>query len=133
MPRQRVPAPYPPEFRAAAIRLARSGDRTLPEIAKDLGAPSNSRQHLPVLTRMRTNTMLALSIVGWGLSMLGLIIRVAIAFWSARVARRKGRSWLLFFIFSLFFFAPRSSWPTSYAIARGGERLVIGKRSRSWR
>jgi hypothetical protein len=29
---------------------------------------------------------------------------VAIAFWPARVARRKGHSWLLFFIFSLFFF-----------------------------
>ena len=33
-----------------------------------------------------------------------LIIWVAIAFWPARVARRKGHSWLLFFIFSLFFF-----------------------------
>ena len=35
---------------------------------------------------------------------LGLIIWVLIAFWPARVARRKGHSWLLFFIFSLFFF-----------------------------
>jgi hypothetical protein len=33
-----------------------------------------------------------------------LIIWVAIAFWPARVARRKGHSWLLFFIFSLLFF-----------------------------
>ena len=38
----------------------------------------------------------------WGI--IGLIIWVAIAFWPARVARRKGHSWLLFFIFSLFFF-----------------------------
>ena len=49
--------------------------------------------------------LVALSGVGWfGMSLLGLIIWVAIAFWPARVARRKGHSWLLFFIFSLFFF-----------------------------
>ena len=35
-----------------------------------------------------------------------LIILVALAFWPARVARRKGHSWLLFFIFSLFLFFP---------------------------
>jgi hypothetical protein len=43
---------------------------------------------------------------GWGcfgLGVLGLIL-VALAFWPARVARRKGHSWLLRFIFSLFFF-----------------------------
>jgi len=33
-----------------------------------------------------------------------LVIWVALAFWPARVASRKGYSWLLFFIFSLFFF-----------------------------
>jgi len=32
------------------------------------------------------------------------IIWLAIAFWPARVAGRKGHSFLLFFIFSLFFF-----------------------------
>jgi hypothetical protein len=49
--------------------------------------------------------LVALSGVGWfGVSLLGFIIWVAIAFWPARVARRKGHSWLLFFIFSLFFF-----------------------------
>jgi hypothetical protein len=32
------------------------------------------------------------------------IIWLAIAFWPARVARRKGHSFLGFFIFSLFFF-----------------------------
>jgi len=42
---------------------------------------------------------------GWfGIGILGLILWVALAFWPARVARRKGHSWLLFFIFSLFFF-----------------------------
>jgi hypothetical protein len=35
-----------------------------------------------------------------------LIILVALAFWPARVARRKGHNWLLFFIFSLFLFFP---------------------------
>jgi hypothetical protein len=42
---------------------------------------------------------------GWWLgSILFFIIWVAIAFWPARVARRKGHSFVLFFIFSLFFF-----------------------------
>jgi hypothetical protein len=35
---------------------------------------------------------------------LGLIIWIAIAFWPARVAGRKGHSFIGFFIFSLFFF-----------------------------
>ncbi|TMK23490.1 MAG: hypothetical protein E6G65_00065 [Actinobacteria bacterium] len=35
---------------------------------------------------------------------LALLLWVAIAFWPARVASRKGHSFLLFFIFSLFFF-----------------------------
>ena len=49
--------------------------------------------------------MLAMSGFGWGLvSVAFLIIWVALAFWPARVARRKGHSWLGFFIFSLFFF-----------------------------
>jgi hypothetical protein len=49
--------------------------------------------------------LLAISGWGWaGIGILGLIIWVLIAFWPARVARRKGHSWLLFFIFSLFFF-----------------------------
>jgi transposase len=42
VPRQRVPAPYPPEFRAEAIRLVRSGDRKLAEIAEDLGVSQQS-------------------------------------------------------------------------------------------
>jgi uncharacterized membrane protein SirB2 len=42
---------------------------------------------------------------GWfGLSLIGLIIWVLLAFWPARVARRKGHSFILYFIVSLFFF-----------------------------
>ena len=41
----------------------------------------------------------------WGI--LALIIWIAIAFWPARVAGRKGHSFILFFIFSLFFFPAR--------------------------
>ena len=36
------PAPYPPEFRTEAIRLVRGGDRTLSEIADDLGVSVQS-------------------------------------------------------------------------------------------
>ena len=51
--------------------------------------------------------MLAMSgVLEFTLGVLGFIILVALAFWPARVARRKGHSWLLYFIFSLFFFFP---------------------------
>ena len=36
--------------------------------------------------------------------LVGFLIWIAIAFWPARVAGRKGHSFVLFFIFSLFFF-----------------------------
>jgi hypothetical protein len=50
-------------------------------------------------------TPYAFSAVGWTLSaIVFLIIWVAIAFWPARVARRKGHSFILYFIFSLIFF-----------------------------
>lgn len=50
-------------------------------------------------------TVYAFSAVGWTLSgVVFLIIWVAIAFWPARVARRKGHSFILYFIFSLIFF-----------------------------
>ena len=39
-----------------------------------------------------------------GLGIVGLIIWIAIAFWPARVARRKGHSFIGYFILSLFFF-----------------------------
>lgn len=43
---------------------------------------------------------LAVSLFG----ILGLLIWIAIAFWPARVARRKGHSFIGYFILSLFFF-----------------------------
>ena len=49
--------------------------------------------------------MLAMSAAGWtGLGILALVIWIALAFWPARVARRKGHSFLGYFILSLFFF-----------------------------
>jgi hypothetical protein len=43
--------------------------------------------------------------IGWFLGgLLFFIIWIAIAFWPARVASRKGHSFFLYFIFSLFFF-----------------------------
>ena len=42
---------------------------------------------------------------GWWLgAIIFLVIWIAIAFWPARVAGRKGHSFFLFFLFSLFFF-----------------------------
>jgi hypothetical protein len=42
---------------------------------------------------------------GWWLwSILALIVWIAIAFWPARVAARKGHSFILYFLFSLLFF-----------------------------
>jgi hypothetical protein len=47
----------------------------------------------------------AVSSIGWVLLViLFLFIWVALAFWPARVARRKGHSFLGYFIFSLIFF-----------------------------
>ena len=40
----------------------------------------------------------------WLWTILAIVIWIAIAFWPARVASRKGRSFLGYFIFSLFFF-----------------------------
>ena len=40
----------------------------------------------------------------FGIGIVGLIIWVAIAFWPARVAARKGHSFLGYFLFSLVFF-----------------------------
>ena len=49
--------------------------------------------------------MLALSNAGWaGIGIIGLIIWVALAFWPARVAGRKGHSFIGYFILSLVFF-----------------------------
>lgn len=52
--------------------------------------------------------MFAVSLLGFTVStvwaVIILVIWIAIAFWPARVAARKGYSFLLFFILSLFFF-----------------------------
>ena len=50
-------------------------------------------------------TVYAVSTAGWVLLAVAfLVIWIAIAFWPARVARRKGHSFIGYFIFSLFFF-----------------------------
>ena len=49
--------------------------------------------------------MFAMSSAGWlGLGLIGLIIWIALAFWPARVAGRKGHSFFGYFVLSLFFF-----------------------------
>jgi len=48
--------------------------------------------------------MFALQGIWVGLGILGLIIWIALAFWPARVAGRKGHSFFGYFILSLFFF-----------------------------
>jgi hypothetical protein len=40
----------------------------------------------------------------WVWTIVAIIIWIAIAFWPARVAARKGHSFFLFFLFSLVFF-----------------------------
>jgi uncharacterized membrane protein SirB2 len=50
-------------------------------------------------------SVFALSSAGWiSLGIIGLIIWIALAFWPARVAGRKGHSFIGYFILSLFFF-----------------------------
>ena len=48
--------------------------------------------------------MLATSFGWWLGSILIIVIWIAIAFWPARVAARKGHSFFLYFLFSLIFF-----------------------------
>ena len=40
----------------------------------------------------------------WGLGIIGVVIWLCLAFWPARVAGRKGHSFLGYFVLSLFFF-----------------------------
>jgi pilus assembly protein TadC len=50
-------------------------------------------------------TVYAVSTFGWVLLAVAfLVIWIALAFWPARVARRKGHSFIGYFIFSLLFF-----------------------------
>jgi hypothetical protein len=48
--------------------------------------------------------MLVASIGWWLWSILAVVVWVAIAFWPARVAARKGHSFFGYFLFSLIFF-----------------------------
>lgn len=49
--------------------------------------------------------VVAISTSGWIVAgLVFLCLWIALAFWPARVARRKGHSFLGYFIFSLFFF-----------------------------
>jgi transposase-like protein len=41
----RTHPPYPPEFRAEAVRLARGSDRSIPALAADLGISSEALRH----------------------------------------------------------------------------------------
>jgi transposase-like protein len=41
----RTHRPYPPEFRAEAVRLARGSDRSIPALAADLGVSSEALRH----------------------------------------------------------------------------------------
>ena len=41
----RTHRPYAPEFRAEAVRLARSSDKSLPALAADLGISSEALRH----------------------------------------------------------------------------------------
>jgi hypothetical protein len=67
--------------------------------------------------------MLAVSGLGWGImGFLFLVIWVALAFWPARVAGRKGHSFIGFFIFSLFFFP--AALIVAYVVR--DRRVVIG-------
>ena len=43
----RTHRPYPPEFRAEAVRLARSNGKTIPALAADLGVSSEALRHWP--------------------------------------------------------------------------------------
>ncbi len=61
----------------------------------------DAKTSLLVLDRMTQRREL---IMWFGLGIIGLIIWIAIAFWPARVAARKGHSFLGYFLFSLLFF-----------------------------
>jgi len=42
-----MPAPHPPEFRHRAVELARQGDKSLLQLAKDLGQRGRKAHLLP--------------------------------------------------------------------------------------
>jgi uncharacterized membrane protein SirB2 len=69
--------------------------------------------------------MIALAGPWIGLGIIGLILWIALAFWPARVAGRKGHSFFGYFVLSLFFFplslllAYLANDRTAPSIARG--------------
>ncbi len=68
--------------------------------------------------------VIALSTLGWVIvGIAALCLWVALAFWPARVAARKGHSFIGYFIFSLFFFP--LALLTAYLVHdRGGPALA---------
>jgi transposase len=48
----RTRPPYPPEFRAEAVRAVRSSDRPLPQVARDLGVAPQTLASWVAQTRM---------------------------------------------------------------------------------
>ena len=66
--------------------------------------------------------VLLADIVGVGIGILGLIIWILLAFWPARVAGRKGHSFIGFFIFSIFFFP--AALIVAYVVR---DRRVVGR------
>ena len=73
----------------------------------------------------------------FGFGIIGLIIWIAIAFWPARVAARKGHSFIGYFLLSLLFF-PLSLIMAYMVQDRSGSvayalRIARGSRSRRWK
>ena len=60
--------------------------------------------------------LLAVSMFGW---FIAVLIWIALAFWPARVAGRKGHSFVGYFVFSLFFFP--AALITAYVV---GDRVT---------
>jgi hypothetical protein len=58
----------------------------------------------------------------FGIGIIGLIIWIAIAFWPARVAARKGHSFIGFFLFSIVFFP--AALITAYMVRDRGIALA---------
>jgi hypothetical protein len=67
-----------------------------------LGSPDSAR-HV-IRNPPEEDTMLLAANGVWVWTILAIIIWIAIAFWPARVAARKGHSFFLYFLFSLVFF-----------------------------
>ena len=65
----------------------------------------------------------------WGLGIIGLIIWIAIAFWPARVAGRKGHSFIGYFLLSLLFFP--LSLILAYAVEDRSQSRPTGSRART--